>query len=582
MIESIETPEDIDKQLGAARTKLQSFEDSVDRKRLLKRLKIASPSHPVLLFRGMFLLLTVLMLVCALAILIIPLFSNELARTIAKFDQIVPVPPEVPALPALLGGLALCMLFGWLMTTLAALAMGRDAQMLPWEQKAHQKLVNEVTRLTTQKAVMARMRNTPAGARPRIDTPVPVSLRDRAGIATPAGVGRAGTSALGKRATPNPAPRMGSAEPGRFGPPGGAQGNNPFGAAPGNKPGAQDSASNPFGPPPGVTPLGAPASTFGGGGTLGGGAGGGGMLARARSGGAPKGLATPAGAAGRIPMGNTSASNGSSSPFGAAPDTGNPFGRPSGGSASNSPFGAAPSNSNPFDKGPSNDSPFGAEPEPAATGNPFGASQASAPAASASASIFGAGPGGAQAATASSGGGLLARARTGGPPPQETNSDFPQIVESSASYSSSEPARTMPLAGPTATKWGRIEDPWLEAALSKAESLAEEFPVQAHLEYSQETHLPFSLVIARATPAIAVRAMISFVEFLASIETPPRARIELKSAANLDRSFHRNVEAALEPYFGDHLEVEAEPGRVEIVFHRPDPSWQDYPILPME
>ena len=519
MIESIESPEDIDKLLSAARTKLESFEDNVDRKRLLKRLKTASPSHPVLLFRGLFMLLTVLMMSAAMAILITTIASPDLARTIAKFDQIVPMPPEVPALPTLFGGLALLMFVGWLMTTLAALAMGRDAQMLPWEQKAHQKIVNEVTRLTTQKAVTARMRNTPVGARPRLQTPVPVSLRDRAGIATPAGVGRSGSSALGSRNTPNPAPSLGDAQPGRFGPAGGAQGNNPFGASPRNKLGASSNASNPFGPPPGATPM--PLSSTGGYSAP---SGAGGMRAHGPAESVPtgRGVATPAGAAGRIDVGKMKPSNGRASPFDAAP--------------SNAPS-AAVSTGNPFGRS--------AQVNDVATNNPLGA-----------------------------------------PPAAASASSSPQIVDSAPAYSSTPPAggpaRTLPLAGPTKPRWGRIEDPWLEATLSKAEALADKFPVQAHVEYSQEAHLPFTLVIARATPAIAMRAMNSYVEFLASIETPPRGRIELKSSANLDRSFHRNVETALEPYFGEHLEVEAEPGRVEIIFHRPDPSWQDFPILPME
>ncbi|NCG22439.1 MAG: hypothetical protein GWP91_25770 [Rhodobacterales bacterium] len=553
MIESIESPEDIDKLLSAARTTLESFEDNVDRKRLLKRLKTASPSHPVLLFRGLFMLLTVLMMSAAMAILITTIASPNLARTIAKFDQIVPMPPEVPALPALFGGLALLMSVGWIMTTLAALAMGRDAQMLPWEQKAHQKMVNEVTRLTTQKAVTARMRNTPVGARPRLQTPVPVSLRDRAGIATPAGVGRSGSSALGSRNTPNPAPSLGDAQPGRFGPAGGAQGNNPFRASPKNKLGASSNASNPFGPPPGATPM--PLFSTGGYSAP---SGAGGMRAHGPAESVPtgRGVATPAGAAGRIDVGKMTPSNGRVSPFDAAP--------------SNTPS-AAVSTGNPFGRS--------AQVNDAATNSPLGAP----PAAASASSIFGrpADPGHPK----SSGGSLLARARAGGGASQPAD-ESPQIVDSAPAYSSTSPAggpaRTLPLAGPTTPRWGRIEDPWLEAALSKAEALADKFPVQAHLEYSQEAHLPFTLVIARATPAIAVSAMNSYVEFLASIETPPRARIELKSAANLDRGFHRNVETTLEPYFGEHLEVEAEPGRVEIIFHRPDPSWQDFPILPME
>ena len=90
MIESVETVKDVEKQLDQARSKLQSFEDAVDRGRLLQRLKMSSPAHPVLLFRGFFMFMTVLMMLGALAILIVPFVNGDLSRQIAKFDAVVP------------------------------------------------------------------------------------------------------------------------------------------------------------------------------------------------------------------------------------------------------------------------------------------------------------------------------------------------------------------------------------------------------------------------------------------------------------------------------------------------------------
>ena len=196
----------------------------------------------------------------------------------------------------------------------------------------------------------------------------------------------------------------------------------------------------------------------------------------------------------------------------------------------------------------------------------------------------------------------------GTPPPLSRAGSPPPPAQKSAVLSYSEPptdevvvmeeedpAEAAALAAPPASAaaapagierklptWGRIDDPWLREALAKAEELVASYPVQAYLEFSQEPHLPFTLVIARATPAMAVRAMVNFVEFLASIYTPPRARIELVNVAHLDRSFDKNVQAALEPYFGNNVEVEPEPGRVDILFTDPDPGWGAYPRLPME
>jgi len=173
-----------------------------------------------------------------------------------------------------------------------------------------------------------------------------------------------------------------------------------------------------------------------------------------------------------------------------------------------------------------------------------------------------------------SGAGLLSRARTKDPEPTPA---VPNIVNTSGAYSGAA-SRSNRENFP---KWGPIDDVWLEEAIQKAEDMAREFPSQARLEFSQEAHLPFTLVISRSTPAMAVRSMVAYVEFLASICTPPRARIELQRVAALDRSFHRNVESALAPYFSGKFTVEAEPGRVEIQFSSPDPGWQDYPMLPI-
>ncbi|MCA9568048.1 MAG: hypothetical protein KC656_09410, partial [Myxococcales bacterium] len=137
-------------------------------------------------------------------------------------------------------------------------------------------------------------------------------------------------------------------------------------------------------------------------------------------------------------------------------------------------------------------------------------------------------------------------------------------------------------SAPGLPRWGRIDEMWLEEAIEKAENMVRGFPEQARLEFSVEEDLPFTLVIERATPAMAVRAMVSYVEFLASIYTPKRARIELRKVAHLDRSFHRNVDAALQPYFAGKVKVENNGGQVDITFSDPDPGWDAYPMLPMQ
>jgi hypothetical protein len=130
-------------------------------------------------------------------------------------------------------------------------------------------------------------------------------------------------------------------------------------------------------------------------------------------------------------------------------------------------------------------------------------------------------------------------------------------------------------------RWGQINEPWLLDAIRKSEDLGRRYPVQAFIEYSAEPDLPFTLVLERATPAMAVRAMVEFVGFLASIATPKRARIELRNVVHLDRSFYRSVMSAMEPYFPDTVDIRQSGYRVEITFLEPERCWSRVPLLPL-
>jgi hypothetical protein len=701
-----ENPEDIDRLLTAARKALQEFEDGADWRRLLLRVRTASPVHPLLLLRLLFATAAVLALVGAIAVMLVPLFNSDLARTLAAFDAVVPyVPEELPALPSLLVALAGVMTLGWMFATYAAMSLGRDTTMLPWEQKQHQKLVNEVTRLTTQKAVMERIRATPAGARPRIATPVPVAARGRKPASAPA------TSALSRRATtpsgaqrtddspsyvvpaPEARPRGG---PGPSTPlsAGSALGAGGFGARPGAprlpappplaepepeaptpvvapKPAggllarakSLPSTGRPTAPPPPPEPepepepdeeeiaadsvsLGysppvtattsvrtakaLPPADDGGGVRLGGvrlGGGGrapapepepapddfsdlvevapepppakeppkpsavtpleaprnDGILGRARAG-TTNNRSTPFGAAGRIrPPPSATSSGKRAAPTTPPPEANEPSTR------SGSPLGAAPRsgvsvrNTRAADTAAADPSVRTALPG-GMFGTPPPISRQAAPPA----------PVTSRAAPPAPLGGKAPPPLKAPAPPKDPDVDEVTVMEEDADVATElharitpDPARSRaPASAPPPLqrpfpRFGPIPDAWLSEAIEKAEKLQRGFPIQAHLEFSQEPHLPFTLVIARATPAMAVRAMVNFVEFLAQISTPPRARIELVNIPHLDRSFHKNVEAALEPYFQGNVEVEPNPGRVDILFTEPDPQWGEWSTLPV-
>jgi hypothetical protein len=733
-----ENAEDIERLLTNARKALQEFEDGADWRRLLERVRTASPAHPVLMARFLFAASAVTSLCSAIGVMIVPMFNGDLARTLAAFDEVVPyVPEEIPALPSLLVVLALVMAVGWVFATWAAMSLGRDTTMLPWEQKQHQKLVNEVTRLTTQKAVMERIRATPAGARPRIATPVPVAARGR----QPGGSGGAsgaasggGTSALSRRSTPSAAPRSdetpsyavpapelggargrglaaGAAAAGGLG--GGGLGSGGLGA------GGFGARARPTPPPvsapepePEPTPP-TPAPAKGGG-----------LLARAKSAGsaaagmrpsappppppepepepevdedeeeipttsASLGYTPPSDTAGGVRLGGVRLGATPARPapapvddfsdlvevapepvkpppapvvvtppapvaaVDATPDGPNDagiLGRARAGTnhLRSTPYGAAgrirPPPTTSSSRGPVRAAPTTPpEPEQPATraGTPLGAapragtsvrtatappasSPAAAPAAAASVGVRSALPGGMfgtpppvsrQTAPPAAVSARTLGAKPPAAPPTKADVDEVTVMEedeepptvpagrTTGPLGGARPPAAPALAAPgTVTpsqapsrggastppplqrpfpRLGPINESWLAEAVEKAEKLQRSFPIQAHLELSQEPHLPFTLVIARATPAMAVRAMVNFVEFLAQISTPPRARIELVNIPHLDRSFHKNVEAALEPYFQGNVEVEPNPGRVDILFTDPDPQWGNWSTLPV-
>jgi hypothetical protein len=700
-----ENLEDIDRLLSNAKKALQEFEDGADWQRLLLRVRTASPAHPVLLGRFLFAGAGVLSVLGAIAVLLVPLVSEDLARTLAAFDEIVPyVPEELPALPTLLLALSVVMAVGWVFATYAATSLGRDTTMLPWEQKQHQKLVNEVTRLTTQKAVMERIKATPAGARPRIATPVPVAARGRQPAAATSALARKATPSGVARAeeTPSYAVNVEPARPGRSVPPAtqtpaGAFGGGGFGARPGAPRVPAPAPTPALAPPPEPEPLAAPVSAPAT-------AKPGGLLARAKSAPGAKGAPPPTPPpAPPEPSGTDdseeeipalSSSLGYSPPVTAMPGRTAPSAPPEAGvRLGGVRLGAKAAEPDVEPAGPSDDfsdlvevappapeapptpptapaaesatdsgilgraragaahlrsTPFGAagriRPPPAATASrgPTRAAPTTPPPeaesepATRSGSPLGAAPrSGASVRTAARPGatpaadptvrGTLPGGMFGTPPPitrQTTppvavsaravpskvppadssdveevtvmeEEDAPPPARASSAPSPARAATPEPVARQAAApagapalhrpfpRFGPIQDPWLTEAIERAEKLQRAFPIQAHLEFSQEPHLPFTLVIARATPAMAVRAMVNFVEFLAQISTPPRARIELVNIPHLDRSFHKNVEAALEPYFQGNVEVEPNPGRVDILFTEPDPQWGEWVTLPV-
>lgn len=440
-MEFFESIEEVEEQIELTRGKLELLEEDVSRGQALARIRAAHRWHPVLLARLFFLVLTVLVTVGALAVAALPFANPELSKQLVPLQSAIGIP-----LPIVILLLALCVGVAWMMATQASIVIGRECPLLPWEKKERERLAGELSRLTRQRQMMARVRGTPMGARPRLMTPVPGARRTSGG------------TAASRSSVP---PREGAGTD-----------SLPSYAAP--------------------------------------------------TGGAPwtsQGVTTRGG-----------------TPLGAAPRMGTPIGSTLRNHAPTPP------------PGPSR------EPAPMREAVP-------SPLVDDVVSI--------EEDTDQFYDGPLVGDEAG----VLEDTDGGQPSTGYALEADAEPTDV--------DQWEGVREDWLLDALEKAEILTENFPIQARLELNQDPGLPFTLVLERATPAMAVRAMMAYVEFLASVALPPKGRVELVSIPHLDRSFHRNVQAALEPYFPGTADVIKREDHVDIVFKEPDLRWAKYPYIPI-
>ncbi|MBW2256366.1 MAG: hypothetical protein JRI25_17460 [Deltaproteobacteria bacterium] len=438
-MEFFESIEEVEEQIELTRGKLELLEEDVTRRQAMARIRAAHPWHPVLVARMLFVVLTLMAVLAALGVAALPFIDPKLSKDLIPLQNAIGLP-----LPIVLGMLAVVIGVAWMMATQASVIIGRECPLLPWEKKERERLSGELSRLTRQRQMMARVRGTPMGARPRLMTPVPGARRTR--TTTGAGVDRSGV-------------------------PGGGE------------------------------PLPSYAAPTGGG---------------------------PITVASRTTRGGT--------PLGAPPRMGTPIG------ASMRSTSSVPAQERSEVPEPLIDDVVGVEEDTDQFHDrPYGAPEESV-------------------------GQLI----------EDTEQNYDDGFALSPDSEPTDAGVGTPLAG-----WEDIQEEWLIDALEKAEILAENFPVQARLELNQAAGLPFTLILERATPAMAVRAMMAYVEFLASIAVPPKGRVELVSIPHLDRSFHRNIKAALEPYFPGTADVDKKDDYVDIIFREPDLRWAKYPFIPI-
>ncbi|MBN2798966.1 MAG: hypothetical protein JXX28_07440 [Deltaproteobacteria bacterium] len=537
----IETPEDVQRQLEDVRRKLREIEETDSWRVHVARLSDDQPYHIMLLARTLFAVLAGVFFVAWLVALLLPFLAPQSIPPIRLFEQAMGF-----SLPILFGSLIGALVVGWATTTLAAVNVGKEAPLMEEEELVKRRLLDDAARLARQKAVIERIQNTPAplAGRSRLDSnpsaggpPSRAMLpslaiggkpRDER-VATPAFLSGQTPAARTRNHTRTP---MGAK----------TRGGVPLGAMPK----AGRSLSNTPGPMPGFEP-------------------------------------TPPGPPQAGPETPLDLSYGAPSQ-GYAGEGQNPHSSwsratPAGPRSGPGGVGLTPRDPRAMPKGYPMGTP--ADPKRVAGAYPLAtpvdaARRVGAPPAmlnrGASTGLRVAGrPNTGEVASRSQG----VAVSTQFPPKRPTTPEVPAVVESQQGFTVTVPRNGA--ADPTL--WGQVDEPWLEDALEKGELLAQTLPVQAEILFSQEDHLPFTLVLKRVTPAMAVRFLSQYVEFLASISTPPRARVMMHSGT-LDPSFHRNVKASLDPYFPGLVEVKASGNAVDILFRKPDDGWRDHPRLP--
>lgn len=135
--------------LREARTRYEALEAAVDGRRLLARLRVERPHHPILWAHRILVAVTWLFGLATAAAAVATLASMELAVRVARFeiDAALPLP-----LPVMLLALTSCVGAIGTSTRWFAERRGRRSPLLPWEERRRLELAEEIARLHRQGA----------------------------------------------------------------------------------------------------------------------------------------------------------------------------------------------------------------------------------------------------------------------------------------------------------------------------------------------------------------------------------------------------------------------------------------------
>jgi hypothetical protein len=478
-----QNPEDLDREIEAAKLKVRTIEENDDPVVLLARLREEQPNHPALLFRRLFLLTSFVSVFAVVGLLSLP-FVVAPPVFIQGLEHAAGLPLPVVALVV-----AMCMAVGYYMTTQAAYAIGRSCALTGSEQREHERHMAEVRQLTGQRALLERIQAASKPARSMIGSAIPQRLAEGLGAtrsaARPAEADDEPETAEVERA-PSPTAASAAAEP------------TPPAVPPPRLPSLPAAGRVQAVRPPGVAPVAAPPPT-------------------------PR-LDT-------IP----------------APPT---------------PLDATPTRAQFFavddeddDDEEDRDVTTVMQRRP-----PAGRPEAARPPAH-------------RLASADPTPKPVQRGRAA---PADPSRDIDDTLEDD--HTDGRGFRASRARVP-AGRPKRPEPAWLAEVLERARQTEDNLPDAARMLLGMEADLPFSLAIDEMS-APAVQAVTqTWFAFVASVPTPPRARIVLNAPSSIGAHYLRDVAAELEVHFDDRARVARSGDFLEITFFDPDPDWRDAPDL---
>ncbi len=113
---------------------------------------------------------------------------------------------------------------------------------------------------------------------------------------------------------------------------------------------------------------------------------------------------------------------------------------------------------------------------------------------------------------------------------------------------------------------------WLAVVRSQARFVSDD--AMGRIRFEEAAGVPVTLVLTAITPEQARRRIASFAAWLATIPTPPCARVRLVSSPDIDGPLHRLFKAELARHFpAEAFAVVSAHAGADVLFNRPDPRW---------